>query len=129
MNRKQFGIVKIFFSFQFGMLSSSLILTSFLKHRCILSSCIRLDDQGNNINLSGLLDLGYCFFPFFFGTEKAPRKNTAGSPVLEYAISVKSSMTQDLPSLDFSYYPSLYLIILWREVKKASLRLCNKRSS
>ena len=101
MNRKQFGIVKFFFSFQFGMLSLSLILTSFLKHRGILSSLTPLGDQGNNISLSGLLDLSCSFLSFFFGTEKAPRKNTAGSPVLGYAISVKSSITQDLPSLDF----------------------------
>lgn len=83
------------------MLSSFVILTSFLKNRGILSSLTPLDVQGNNISLSGLLDLAYWFLSFFFGTEKAPWKNTAALLVLGYAMSVKSSITRDLLSLDF----------------------------
>lgn len=58
-----------FLPFQFGMLSSSLILTWFLKHRGILSSLIPLDDQGSNICLRDLLDLAYWFL-FILGQRK-----------------------------------------------------------
>lgn len=83
------------------MLSSSLILAPFLKHTGILSQLTPSDDQGINVGLSGWQDLAYRFPSFLFGTEKAPWKNTAGLPVLEYAMPVKSNITQGLSSLVF----------------------------
>lgn len=120
--------LSFFFPFQLGMLTSSVILTSFLKHRVILSSLTPLDDQGNNISLSALLYLDYWFLSFFLWDREKSMEKYCWPTCLRYVLSVKSSIRQDLLSLDFYYYPSLYLIILWERGGKASLRLCKNRS-